>query len=133
MKTTSPLSFGRERSGTRAPSANSFLRRPVRPSCLGGVRPVPRGAYVRADLVALSTYSPPSGLGDHAAVGPAQFVVAAVPPARYDPAHEHVGDLAEGGVVVLSLLCNQAVVALGLGGVDFAGVLGGEQERTQAR
>jgi hypothetical protein len=65
--------------------------------------------------------------GDLAAVGVADEVVLAGPPAGHDAGQQGRGDVADRGVVV-SLAGHQPHVLRGELGVGFAGVVGGQEE-----
>lgn len=87
------------------------------------------GPDLRWDLVALGDDRSSLGWGDGLAVDVAQLVGRVVAQAGDDPGEQHGGDGAQRGGVVAAGLAHEPLVAGGQGGVDLAGVIGGEKQR----
>src|SRR5690606_16178153 len=118
------------RAGRRSGSGR-LLTAPARPclELLGGGGAAAGGAHGGWDLELLGADGAALLGGDLVAVEVADHVALPVAPARGEAGDEHTGDGAHRGVVVLAGVDDEPVVARREGGVDLAGVLGGEKHR----
>ena len=99
---------------------------PARPRF--GVAGAALGAQLAGDAVALGDDGAALGGGERGAVGVADLVGGAGPPAGDDPGEQGGGDVAERGVVMLAAGDHEPVVAGGEGRVGAAGGVRGHEQ-----